>query len=489
MVCHVRPKRDPQTGEILIQGGEGCEPGILKIITDCDKRWQESPEHKGDGTHFPGYVEVEKFYNGAAETTSSIVASLDAHCRYMKLQCVQDLLSEDQIQIARTFGYSKPDEMSKTGKRILYIVTSENQRYFDWITSMIYSLFFDELYHITAVDPWFHETLPVHLTFLMDEFANCTLPDSFVERLSTMRSRNISAFIIIQNLIQLKRKFPKFDMDHDLIGNCSIIEILGAPDQDSCEYLSKMFGTQTIHKMSTGNTMGEHGSTSQNDDVMAKPLFSAEQMYAMKKDGPAAIVVKGSSPLYEPKVQFQDCPLMPLLCRKDPYYEPKQRKSIVDVLPMFSDETSFFYSGEELEEFEASIKRACKETNKDFNEFYSEHVVHMTLDEAMAMLGGDESTFDEAVGRDTCFTREQIIEATKNTARHEECYKKSTIDFAKYGNKKIVVQKLLNKGFTPQHIYALDSMIMDDAVTFEQIIELFNPTMNPEDIQMFLDAS
>jgi len=335
-----RPVLD-HSGNPVLQGGEDCEPGILRLMTDADKRWRESPEHKDDGSHFPGYVEIEKFYNGAAETTSSIVATLDAHCRYMKLRCVQELLSEDEIKIAETFGYSKPDDKSSTGKRILYMVTSENQRYFDWIVSMIYSLFFDELYHLTMIDPWFHETLPQHLTFLMDEFANVTLPDSFVERLSTMRSRNMSAFIIVQNLIQLKRKFPKHDMDHDLIGNCTIIEILGAPDQDSCEYLTKMFGNQTIHKMSTGNTLGMNGSTSQNDDIMEKPLFSAQQMYAMKKDGPAAIIVKGSNPLFEPKVQFQNCPLMPLLCRRDPFYEPKIRRykeeediTIVDNTPI-----------------------------------------------------------------------------------------------------------------------------------------------------------
>lgn len=313
------------SGNVMVQGGPDAEPGILKIITDCDKRWRESPEHKGDGSHFPGYVDIEKYYNGAAETTSSIVASLDAHCRYMKLQCVQDLLSEDEIEIGKSFGYSRPDANSRTGKRILYLVTSENQHYFDWIVSVIYSLFFDELYHLTMADPWFNETLPHHLTFLMDEFANVTLPDSFVERLSTMRSRNMSAFIIVQNLIQLKRKFPKYDMDHDLIGNCSVIEILGAPDQDSCEYLSKMFGNQTIHKRSMGNTYGMQGSSSHTDDIMEKPLFSAQQMYGMKKDGPAAIIVKGSSPLYEPKVAFEKSPLMPLLCRRDPYYEPKPR--------------------------------------------------------------------------------------------------------------------------------------------------------------------
>ena len=132
------------SGNVIVQGGPDAEPGILKIITDCDKRWRESPEHKGDGSHFPGYVDIEKYYNGAAETTSSIVASLDAHCRYMKLQCVQDLLSEDEIEIGKSFGYSRPDANSRTGKRILYLVTSENQHYFDWIVSVIYSLFLVE---------------------------------------------------------------------------------------------------------------------------------------------------------------------------------------------------------------------------------------------------------------------------------------------------------------------------------------------------------
>ncbi|MCR5196584.1 MAG: type IV secretory system conjugative DNA transfer family protein [Pseudobutyrivibrio sp.] len=402
-----RPVLD-HSGNPVLQGGEDCEPGILRLMTDADKRWRESPEHKEDGSHFPGYVEIEKFYNGAAETTSSIVATLDAHCRYMKLRCVQELLSEDEIKISETFGYSKPDERSSTGKRILYMVTSENQRYFDWIVSMIYSLFFDELYHLTMIDPWFHETLPQHLTFLMDEFANVTLPDSFVERLSTMRSRNMSAFIIVQNLIQLKRKFPKHDMDHDLIGNCTIIEILGAPDQDSCEYLSKMFGNQTIHKMSMGNTFGMNGSTSQNDDIMEKPLFSAQQMYAMKKDGPAAIIVKGSNPLFEPKVQFQNCPLMPLLCRRDPFYEPKIRR------------------------FEDKAEDKPKE---------------------------EEVAFEEQ------------------------------LDVDQFGDRKLMVTKLHEKGFSAEQIEALQFVITNVRTRFDDILENYNPQMSVEEIDEIMMAS
>lgn len=214
--------------------------GILDIATTANLKWKDTHD-----TTFPGYVAIEKFYNGAAETTSSIVASLDAHCRYMKLTCVVDLLSEDEIHIGESFGYSRKSETSSTGKRILFIVTSEDKRYYDWIPSMIYSLFFDELYHLTAIDPTLYETLPQHLTFLMDEFANVTLPDSFVEKLSTMRSRNMSAIIIVQNLIQLKRKFPKFDMDKDLIGNCSIIDILGAPDMSAIFFLPK-YGSNLV---------------------------------------------------------------------------------------------------------------------------------------------------------------------------------------------------------------------------------------------------
>ena len=298
----------------------------------------------------------------------------------------------------------------------------------------------------------------------------------------------MSAFIIVQNLIQLKRKFPKYDMDHDLIGNCTIVEILGAPDQDSCEYLSKMFGNQTIHKMSTGNTMGSNGSTSQNDDVMEKPLFSAQEMYGMKKDGPAAIIVKGSNPLYEPKVQFQNSPLMPLLCRKDPYYQPKLRPSISTILPMFDDRSTFMYYGESLEEFEKTVRAACDEAGKDFNEFYNSRVVHLTMDEAMQLIEDDNGIFEKIVGKDVPFTREQIIDATRNGERKNDEKKKNKIDFSIYGSRKFVVQKLINAGFTAQHIKALYPIIMDEQIAYDEIIALFNPQMEPEDIEIFLSA-
>ena len=420
-----------------------------------------------------GLVDIRKFYNGAQETTSSIVASLDAHCRYMKLQCVKNLLSVDDIDIKNSFGYCKKTKGSPTGKRILYIVTSEDKRYYDWITSMVYSLFFDELYHLTAIDASLHDTLPEHLTFLMDEFANVTLPDSFVEKLSTMRSRGMSAIVIIQNLIQLKRKFPKFDMDKDLIANMSIIDILGAPDQDSCEYLSKAFGNRTIHKQTTGLSRGTQGSFSENEDVMQMPLFSPEEMYRMNKDGPCAIVVKGTDPLFVPKCKFEKSPLYPLLTRKVPYVTKLNDGFKVQVLDRKKspcEQIPEFFIGREADEYLEKCKadgnvKILKLTEQDIDS------LSILERENKEILGKDASTkeFWKQI-------RIQTEKAVKEKAARE-------LNFDQYDAKELlVVQRLKNAGFSSRQIKALESLIKAE-IAFDEITLYFNTEMPVTEIE------
>ena len=456
------------------------EGGILDIAKKAQNCWKNERHMESD---FPGYVAIEKYYNGAAETTSSIVASLDAHCRYMKLECVIDLLSEDEIQIAKSFGYSKPCREAPTGKRILFIVTSEDKRYYDWIPSMVYSLYFDELYHLTAIDPELHETLPQHLTFLMDEFANVTLPDSFVEKLSTMRSRNMSAVIIVQNLIQLKRKFPKFDMDKDLIGNCSIIDILGAPDMDSCEYLSKHFGTQTIHKASESDSIDHKGSSSKTEDVMQKSLLSAEDIFAMKKDGECAIVVKGAQPLYQTKCRMERTDFVKLLCRKHKPYYPKRRQMArkekrEDINPVF-------LCGEKAR---AEAKRLIA---------MGEEIKHITVDEALA--------FHEAIKMDakpenvvlSVKERQKLDEnAEKYREKHAMMQRISLDEFKTdpvadsskdpgYHDRCRVVRSLLNDGFSNMQVRYLKPLIME-GYSEGDIKGLFNKDSDTMEIRDFI---
>ena len=428
--------------------------GILDIAKKAQLKWKKS--HDSD---FPGYVAIEKYYNGAAETTSSIVASLDAHCRYMKLQCVIDLLSEDEIKISESFGYSKPTEQSSTGKRILFIVTSEDKRYYDWIPSMVYSLFFDELYHLTAIDPKLHETLPHHLTFLMDEFANVTLPDSFVEKLSTMRSRNMSAVIIVQNLIQLKRKFPKFDMDKDLIGNCSIIDILGAPDMDSCEYLSKHFGTQTIHKASDSDAKDYKGSSSRSEDVMQKPLLSAEDIFAMKKDGECAIVIKGADPLFETKCRMEKTPFVKLLCRKHNPYDPKKTRQKREMFK--AENSSFFLCGEVAEAQAKKIREAgspiIRLTEADVNNL----ILAGKMDAPVTTL-----KLTEAMQKTLHENYEKYVDEHSNIPVDFSIYKDKDDDSMEARNRYVrraeTVQNLIQAGYTKAQIRFLYELIMAD---------------------------
>lgn len=155
-------RANPQTGAIDISD-PNC---LMQRFIRANNKWKE--DHNGQ--ELKGFRDVEKIYTNAQETASSIVSSLDAHCKYMKLDCVVDLLSSDDLDFINTFGYGRKTKKAPTGKYILYIVTSESVRHFDWIPSMIYSLFFDKLYSITKNDPTLHQTLPNHLTCLMDEF-------------------------------------------------------------------------------------------------------------------------------------------------------------------------------------------------------------------------------------------------------------------------------------------------------------------------------
>ena len=395
------------------------------------------------------------------------------------MQCVIDLLSEDEIHIAESFGYSRPSENSRTGKRILFIVTSEDKRYYDWIPSMVYSLFFDELYHLTAIDPDLHESVNQHLTFLMDEFANVTLPDSFVEKLSTMRSRNMSAVIIVQNLIQLKRKFPKFDMDKDLIGNCSIIDILGAPDMDSCEYLSKHFGTQTIHKASDSDAKDYKGQSSRSEDVMEKSLLSAEDIFAMKKDGECAIVIKGADPLFEPKCKMENTEFIKLLCRKNKPYDPKKRQ-----MKRYLEEhgEGFVLTGKD------AVNKAAELRSK------GTPILRLTMEDIqnMQMIGKMKEPVTTLK-----LTADMQRSLRENYEKYMEDHcNAGALDFEKYKDKDdteadaikkyqkrcMVVQKLTTIGYTRTQIKALYPLIMQN-LTAEEILAMFPPRSGVDEIK------
>lgn len=455
------------------------EKGIYNRFKKADENWRNGLYTNGEKQkdHLKGWVDIEKFYTGAQETTSSIVASLDAHCRYMKLQCVQDLLSEDDIQIRNTFGYCRKNDSSPIGsqKAILYIVTSEDKRYYDWITSMVYSMFFEELYHITGNDERLHETLPYHLTFLMDEFNNITLPESFVDKLSTMRSRNMSSIVIVQNLKQLKNKYPKNDMDKAFVGYMSFIDILGAPDWDSCKELSEMFGNMTIHKQTTGLTRGSQGSFSENEDVMEMPLFSPKQMFDMSKDGPCAMLIKGTDPLFVPKVQFQDSPLLPLLTRKKPYIPQKRIKL---------ESARYDPNRSECEQIPECLFGQAAEEELDRFIAQGGHVLNLSdedIDAVNVLNRHREPANDETVSAKHF---SEMIQ--KNAIRVKKEEAKNSLDWDIFEGREIfVAQRLKNSGFSLAQIKELIPIIKEGE-SYDEIVMYFNAELSTVELSEYV---
>lgn len=459
-------RANPQTGAIDVSDPD-C---LMQRFVRANNKWKD--EHGGE--ELKGFKDVEKIYTNAQETASSIVSSLDAHAKFMKLDCVVELLSDDDLDFVNTFGYGKKTKKVPTGKYILYMVTSESVRHFDWIPSMIYALFIDKLYTLTKNDPSLHQTLPNHLTLLMDEFYNVTLPDSFVGLTSTMRSRGISVVIIVQNLLQYKDKFPQNDQDKNLRSNMSTTIILGGPDSESCKTLSEDFGKHTIHKQTTGLTRGGQGSSSENEDVMEHYLFSAQDISNMAKDGPAAIKVKGTDPLWEPKVQFQDSPLCPLLTRKKPYQI--KRKINFDFSKFDKNGSAFSFVPEIYVGEAASILiKECEEENYRITSINEDDLDALIVlaDHGKHIIGKDSTT-------QTFWKNIQMY--TQKILEDEE---KEQLDMGKYsGSQILVVQQLRNNGFTPTQIGALKNLIMADK-QYDEIVRFFNANMTVNDIKQF----
>jgi type IV secretion system protein VirD4 len=458
-------RANPQTGAIDISD-PNC---LMQRFIRANNKWKE--DHNGQ--ELKGFRDVEKIYTNAQETASSIVSSLDAHCKYMKLDCVVDLLSSDDLDFINTFGYGRKTKKAPTGKYILYIVTSESVRHFDWIPSMIYSLFFDKLYSITKNDPTLHQTLPNHLTCLMDEFYNVTLPDAFVGLTSTMRSRGISVVIIIQNLLQLKDKFPQNDQDKNLRSNMSTTIILGGPDNESCKTLSEEFGKHTIHKQTTGLTRGGQGSSSENEDVMEHYLFPAQDIYNMAKDGYCAIRVKGAHPLWVDKVRFENSPLCPLLTRKKPY---TVRKKIDAGISQYEYEKSCC---EQLPE--VLVGKEASEYLKQCDEAGVKIINLNELDlDAVSVLKNNNQPLP---GKDAT-TNEFWRKVYSSTAEYIEDKKKSELNFDDYSDDQIIiVQRLRNLGFIPTQINALNALITMGC-SFEEITQFFNCNMSVDDMRV-----
>ena len=241
----------------------------------------------------PARVAYEKVRSGAKDTIRSIIISAHARLAFLQNPEILRILDDDDIDI-RSIGegvYHNPDR-----KTAVFCIIPDNDKSYNFLIGVFYSQTFQELYYVADFEH--NGSLPVPVVLWMDEFANVALPDGFVEILSTMRSRNISCNIILQNKAQLQALFK--DSYQTVIGNCDATVYLGGNESETHKFISEMLGRYTVDKQSTGETRGQHGSSSRNFDVLGRELLMPDEV--RKLDNSKCIVfIRGYEPVIDDK--------------------------------------------------------------------------------------------------------------------------------------------------------------------------------------------
>ena len=190
------------------------------------------------------------YHSGSAKTLKSIQITLAARLEKFNLESLAALTSTDELDLA-SMGEKKT---------ALFALIPDNDSSFNFLVSILYTQLFQQLFY--SADHIHGGSLPIPVHFLMDEFANVSLPDDFDKILSVMRSRGVSVSIILQNLAQLKALFEK--QWESIVGNCDEFLYLGGNEQSTHKYVSELLGKETIDTNTYGKSEGRSGSYSTN---------------------------------------------------------------------------------------------------------------------------------------------------------------------------------------------------------------------------------
>ena len=232
------------------------------------------------------------FKLAAGKTAKSILVSTAVRLAPFNLPQIQALTNHDDMDLY-TLGEKKV---------ALYAVIPDNDNAFHFLVSLLYAQAFQALYY--SADQIHHGPLPRHVRFVLDEFAAMPLP-GFTRELATMRSRSISASVIIQNMAQIKGLYK--DSWETIPGNCDTILYLGGNESSTHKYVSEMLGKATIDTKTHGQTKGKSGSYSTNFQMSGRELLTPDEV--RKLDNRYALLfIRGASPVMDEKYDLMHHP-------------------------------------------------------------------------------------------------------------------------------------------------------------------------------------
>lgn len=234
---------------------------------------------------------------GGGKTAQSILITCQTRLHTFNLDAIQALTDTDNLDLG-----SIGDQ-----KTALFCVTPVADPSFNFLVSMMYSQLFEMLYHHAETEcPG--KRLPVHVRFLLDEFANIgTIPD-FPQMLSTMRKYEISCTIILQTLSQLKALYK--DEWEVLTGNCDTYLFLGGSDRTTLEYTSRKLGKETIQAVNSSRSKGRQGGYSTSNNKLGRELMTEAELQTMDNKN-CICMLRGMDPFFAAKFDLTRHPNYP----------------------------------------------------------------------------------------------------------------------------------------------------------------------------------
>ena len=270
----------------------------------------------------PGHIALkyyDAYHSGAAKTLKSIQITLAARLEKFNLESLASLTITDELDL--------PSLGEK--KCAVFALIPDNDTSFNFLVSILYTQLFQQLFE--CADSKYGGSLPVHVHFLMDEFANVSLPEDFDKILSVMRSRGVSVSIILQNLAQLKALFEK--QWESIVGNCDEFVYLGGNEQATHKYVSELLGKATIDTNTYNKSYGMRGTYTRNDQIQGRELMMPDEV-RMLDNQYALLFIRGERPVKDLKYDILKHPNVRLTVdgKAQPYIHGSTDKAVSTIM-------------------------------------------------------------------------------------------------------------------------------------------------------------
>ena len=301
-----------------------------------DELAQAQPEHFA----VKQYV---KFKMAAGKTLKSILVSCGARLSPFDIKELRDIMTEDELEL---------DTMGDR-KTALFLIMSDTDTTFNFVIAMLQSQLFNLL--CDKADDFYNGRLPVHVRCLLDEFANIGQIPNFDKLIATIRSREISASIILQSQSQLKTIYK--DAADTIVGNCDVTLFLGGKEKSTLKEISELLGKETIDSLSQSENRGTQTSHGLSYQKLGKELMTQDEI-AVMDGGKCILQLRGVRPFFSDKYDLTKHP-------RYKYLSDADKKNVFDVERYMKRRPAIVKPDEPFDMYELSAKELTDEPDNN----------------------------------------------------------------------------------------------------------------------------